>query len=254
MQKAVLINMQALKFDLWGNTAFFKKPDVNSYAYFTYNNIPKISLLGILGSIIGLNGYRQQKNDKYPEFYSELKNLKVSIIPLADKGYFSKKIQVFNNTTGFYNKDVKRLPCSLNVREQWLNNPKWQIYILDNNSIDRKIFNRITEYILDRKCEFIPYLGKNNHPANIDKCKIVELNSVNDINYIDSLFDNNSIILGRETKGGTPYQYVESLPVKLDETDNSYTFETLTFTNLNILKYSSNAIVYKHSDKVLYFF
>lgn len=36
---------EAIRFELWGNTAFFKKPDVNEYVYFTYNNIHKIALL-----------------------------------------------------------------------------------------------------------------------------------------------------------------------------------------------------------------
>lgn len=41
--------MDAIKFTLRGNTAFFKKPDVNSYYYFTYGCIHKVALLGILG-------------------------------------------------------------------------------------------------------------------------------------------------------------------------------------------------------------
>ena len=59
---------KAIKFKLSGKTAFFKKPDVNEYAYFTYNNIHKIALLGMLGAVIGLGGYNQQKENKYPEF------------------------------------------------------------------------------------------------------------------------------------------------------------------------------------------
>ena len=40
--------MKALKFTLSGETAFFKKPDVNTYLYFTYGNIHKIALLGLI--------------------------------------------------------------------------------------------------------------------------------------------------------------------------------------------------------------
>ena len=67
--------MDALKFTLKGKTAFFKKPDVNTYFYFTYGNIHKVAILGVLGAVLGLKGYNnQEKNNEYPEF---MKNLKV---------------------------------------------------------------------------------------------------------------------------------------------------------------------------------
>ena len=72
--------MKAIKFNLSGKFAHFKKPDVNSYAYFTYSHIHKIAVLGILGSILGLKGYNQfePKEMKYPEFYEKLKDFKIS--------------------------------------------------------------------------------------------------------------------------------------------------------------------------------
>ena len=41
--------MEVLRFSLSGKTAFFKKPEVNTYYYFTYGNIHKVALLGIFG-------------------------------------------------------------------------------------------------------------------------------------------------------------------------------------------------------------
>uniref|UniRef100_UPI003AF8E80C CRISPR-associated protein Cas5 n=1 Tax=Campylobacter fetus TaxID=196 RepID=UPI003AF8E80C len=67
--------MRAVSFKLSGKFAHFKKPDVNEYAYFTYNNIPKPTLLGLLGAIIGLKGYAQKtykdKKDKKSLFNNE---------------------------------------------------------------------------------------------------------------------------------------------------------------------------------------
>ena len=60
--------MEAISFILSGKTAHFKKPDVNSYAYFTYNNIHKPALLGLLGAVLGLKGYAQ--------LFDEVENLK----------------------------------------------------------------------------------------------------------------------------------------------------------------------------------
>lgn len=51
--------MKAISFKLSGKTACFRKPDVNVYTYFTYNNIHKPALLGLLGAIVGFGGYTQ---------------------------------------------------------------------------------------------------------------------------------------------------------------------------------------------------
>ena len=42
--------MEAVRFTLSGRTAFFKKPEVNAYYYFTYSQIHKIALMGMFGA------------------------------------------------------------------------------------------------------------------------------------------------------------------------------------------------------------
>ena len=49
--------MRSLKFIISGKTAFFKVPEVNAVHYFTYGNIHKPALLGILGAVAGYGGY-----------------------------------------------------------------------------------------------------------------------------------------------------------------------------------------------------
>ena len=97
--------VQAIKFELSSNMGIIKKPDSNE-TYYTYNYPHKIMLLGILGAIIGLNGYNYTAFQKYlgqnvenelPEFYTKLCNLKISIVPSFTETYFRKKIQTFNN-------------------------------------------------------------------------------------------------------------------------------------------------------------
>ena len=84
--------MQALKFTLSGKTAFFKRPEVNTYYYFTFGNIHKVALLGIFGAILGYQGYNN--TIELPEFYQKLKDIKSSILPHNKKGYFSKKYSI----------------------------------------------------------------------------------------------------------------------------------------------------------------
>lgn len=226
--------MEAIYFNLSGKTAFFKKPDVNVYAYFTYNNIHKIALLGLLGAVAGFAGYNNQgKDERYPEFYEKLKLLKTSIIPKGDRGYFSKKIQVFNNSVGYASKEEGG---NLIVREQWIENPQWDIYILDDGSIDNSAFEILKNNLLEQKCAYMPYLGKNDHPAKISNAKIVELEPCTEVEYIDSLFPEDSAVLDDNPydDNESVYLYREMLPYDLDDIYNSYLFKSMVFTNLYI--------------------
>lgn len=229
--------MRALRFILGGKTACFRKPDVNAYAYFTYNNIHKPAFFGLLGSVIGFGGYTQlfEKNrtfkkgqlgydEGYPEFYEKLKDLKVAITPLAPNGYFSKKIQTFNNSVGYASYEKGG---NLIVREQWLENPSWQILILDDES---EVFQKISEYLLVGKSVFIPYLGKNDHPAKIDDVKMIELSAPFG-NYIDSLFIKNFDKLAFAKEDEMPYLFEEVAPMRLQKDYHFYEYETLVFTN-----------------------
>lgn len=254
--------MDALSFEIGGKTAIFKKPDVNSYAYFTYNNIHKPALLGIFGAIIGLAGYNKLYeqnrglkkgqlgyNDGFPEYYEKLKDLKVSIIPLSNskenRGYFTKKIQTFNNSVGYASFEQGG---NLVVREQWLENPKWQIIILDNQS---EVFKKIKDYLLNKKTEFIPYLGKNDHPANIKNVEEISLDKnlyLEQGLYIDSLFIQNGEIDGYEKEGEVPFLFKEVSPISLEKDLHFYEYKTLCFTNIEIDKKPENCFSYKNKN------
>lgn len=250
--------MKALSFEISGKTAIFKKPDVNSYAYFTYNNIHKPVLLGILGAIIGLDGYtklydenrglKEGKlgyNDGFPDYYEKLKDLKVSIVPLVKNGYFSKKIQTFNNSVGYSSQE---LGGNLIVREQWLENPKWKIIILEN---DTEEYKKIKEYLLNKKAVYIPYLGKNDHFANIDFVKEIELSDnlyLDEGLYIDSLFIKNGKIDGYEKEGELPFIFQEVSPISLQKDFHFYEYETLCFTNCELDEKPENCFSFENKN------
>ncbi len=239
---------KAIKFKLFGKTAFFKKPEVNEYAYFTYNNIHKIALLGMLGAIIGLGGYNQQNEKTYPEFYEKLKDLKIAIVPNKKlKGIYPKKIQVFNNSVGYASNEEGR---NLIVREQWLENPSWTIYLYNDEVVDEKIYNKLREYLLERKTVYIPYLGKNDHPATITEVEEIELKKEK-LDYIDSIFLENIEIDDFDSVDELPYLVKEIQPIKLQEQYNFYEYETFIYTNY-YLKNTING--YKDEDVNLYFF
>lgn len=246
--------MDALKFTLSGKTAFFKKPDVNTYYYFTYGNIHKVALLGMLGAISGYKGYNQQEAEgtTYPEFYEKLKNIKVGIVPKNENGYIPKKVQVFNNSVGYASKEMGG---NLIVKEQWLESPKWDIYILIQGEVEKELVDRILNF----RTSYIPYLGKNDHIADIKEVELIrDIEKVSNVSKISSLFikDNfKSLIVEDEFDDEyiSPYKYEEMLPIDLEETTNKYDLETFIYTNskLECIKVS---LVYDCNGNIIFFF
>ena len=229
--------MKALKFLLRGKTAFFKQPDVNTYCYYTYGCIHKVALLGIFGAVMGYGGYNHQdKNQTYPEFYEKLKDLKISICPLNEKGYIPKKVQTFNNSVGYASKEEGG---NLIVKEQWLENPSWEIAFLIEDAVSEALAERLVNF----RFTFIPYLGKNDHAAQIEQVEVVEASPLSDRENlkISSLFPSEAGSL-QSVKGAralmqqqeAPFKYEERLPVSLEPVCNQYETRPMTFTNQRV--------------------
>lgn len=266
--------MEILKFKLSGKSAFFKKPEVNTYCYFTYGNIHRIALLGILGAILGYKGYSQMKDilsikeeidlkPAYPEFYEKLKELKIAILPLNPKGVITKKIQIFNNSTGAGSKELDKknkieYGVNLIVKEQWLENPKWEICIL----LDCEEAKKIKEAIQNHKCEFYPYLGTNDHFADIEYLGVEEAQPIKQDDYrVDSFMvkdniefiEKNSrqlrkILSEDEIESYSQFKYEEALPKSIDAEVNNYELERFVYTN-GFVKFLDGKQVYSISNK-----
>lgn len=254
---------ESIKFDLKAKTAIIRKPESNEI-YYTYNFPHKIMILGILGAIIGLNGYNYyalKKNlgedvEEMPEFYTKLQHLKIAIIPKIQEHNFSRKIQTFNNSVGYASKEEGN---NLVVKEQWLENPCWQIYILENESAE---YTKIKEYLLQKKCEYIPYIGKNDHFADIKNVEMVQVEEAKNSSKIDSIFKEKIIdgeledfdeILAFSYEGKQKYSYKEVLPTELNAQIGYQKFEPFLFTNkeVNIREIKN---LYQVNDMVLYYF
>ena len=230
---------EVLKFTLKGPDATIRKPESNN-TYFTYNNVHKIMLLGILGAIIGENGYNynqfvteisKSKKKTLPDFYNNLQSIKIGIVPNSEFVY-----------------------------EQYLENPSWDIYILLDGSEKSK---KIKDYLINNKCEYIPYIGKNEHFADISKVEILNaekcskvygiVNSIftdNKFEYIEDEFDFNMF---DDTNNDIKFEYKEIMPTSLDE-DIGYTnFKEFIFTNKEI-NIDNATCIYKVADKYIYFF
>lgn len=230
--------MEALCFTLSGKTAFFKKPEVNTYVYFTYGNIHKVALLGIFGAILGYGGYTQQFNETgktrqlkegYPDFYEKLQGVNVSIIPNAPSGFIRKKIQVFNNSVGYASKEQGG---NLIVKEQWLEDPSWDVYVL----LDCDEAKKLCKAILKKSCVYIPYLGKNDHFADITSVCVKKADAQDcGKAKVASLFPRENGV--RQVSNNfwdderATFQYEEKLPVQLDAWTNNYILRSFIYTD-----------------------
>ena len=226
--------MDILKFTLSGKQAMFKKPDVNSVYYYTYGQIHKPALIGLFGAVLGYAGYSQMdKADQYPVYYQKLKELQVSISPNADKGYFAKKIVSFNNSVGYASREQGG---NLIVKEQWIEEPSWDIFVL----LDCDEAEKLADYMVAKKCIYIPYLGKNDHPADITQV-MTFAGSVNaNPTSLDCLFPKNKAQIDSEADMfdgvENPFKYEEALPIRLDAETNQYVLEKFIYTNMTLQK------------------
>lgn len=250
------MEQKAIRFTLSGAAACFRKPDVNEKVYFTYNNIHRVALLGLLGAILGLKGYRNhslfgETAKEFPEFYELLQPLQVAIIPNALRGYFTKKVQYFNNSVGYASKETGG---NLMIYEQWLENPSWTIYLLPGN-LPEALWNQLLTCLIKQRCTYIPYLGKNDFPAVISEvsvCSLLPWAGGGEL-YIHSLFAGDlALIDDSETMDdSSPYIFSEYAPVALQPEHNFYIVTRLIYTNCAVRPLDKT--LYCDASRVLYF-
>lgn len=252
-----MMKIQAVKFRLSGEAACFRKPDVNEQVYFTYNNIHRVALLGLLGAILGLKGYRNhrlfgEEQKGFPEFYEKLAGLKVALIPEAKRGYFTKKVQYFNNSVGYASKEAGG---NLMVFEQWLEKPVWTVY-LTMGTVTVEIWNKLVEYLTKQKCMYIPYLGKNDFPAIIENVESCDLDSIEQdgVIFVNSLFggDLDAIDDSETLEDQAAYLFSERAPIALQPEHNFYIFQQLLYTNCAVKQVKGELL--QDGNRVLCFF
>ncbi|AEB77226.1 CRISPR-associated protein Cas5 [Clostridium botulinum] len=236
--------MKGFKFNVSGKTAFFRKSDINQHINFSYSNIHKPCILGLLGAIIGLD------KDKY---YHALKHLRIAIVP--NKSYFNKSIQVYNNTTKFGNKSLNN-PTTLNIREQWLEDVSWYIYVITED--DDITYDKIYEYIKEFKSVYNIYLGRKEHIANVRFIEDIDIEDIHDdIAQINSLFPYSII---KDIEANKPeycedrisYFLKETMPIGYDD-KGLYDYDTLVHTNHEIYELNNTNNIYKINNNILYF-
>jgi len=238
-----------ISIDLKAPFGFLKKPDINEgggkQLYLTFNLLHKPALLGILGAIVGLSGYRKLK--ELPQYYRELNDLLVGIQPLnTSKGNFVKTIVHYKNGVGYASLEVGG---NLIIAEQILIQPAFRCYFLleMENSLHQKLDN----YLRESQAEYLPYLGKNEfslwwegyfehsaEPFSFDRnYRMVTIfrkgeqlvKEMREKSGNDGLF-----LFDSTTEPG--FIYFEELPVGFDEKLMQYKREVFAYTNYTLRK------------------
>ena len=129
-------------FSLSGKFAHFNFPFTNKkYLKKSYSLLPRTTLLGIFGAILGMNGF-QNFNNRLPEYYQKLQHIPMSI---CLNNYLVKELIKYNSLNSF----ADNSPNGDNVimQEEILLNPKYRILLIldDSNEIDSKIISVLSE-------------------------------------------------------------------------------------------------------------
>lgn len=234
--------MEILKFRLKGKNAFFKVPEVNTYYYFTYGNIHKVAFLGMFGAIMGYQGY-EHKYERYPEFYEKLKDIQISVMPEPKHGYFQKKIQFYNNTVGYASQEMGG---NLIVKEQWLEQPDWTVCVLIQDPESEKL----ADFMANRRCIYTPYLGRNNHLADIGEVEIVNAQTVAcEEKNLHSLVPEDVVEFDLDEM---TFKYSEYLPIGLKEATNLYEVKKFILTDAEMVQCKKD--VYQIGEKNIVFY
>jgi CRISPR-associated protein Cas5h len=205
----------------------------------------KPALLGILGAIIGLSGYRKLK--VFPEYYIKLKDLPVGIQPLnANKGNFTKTVLHYKNGVGYASYEPGG---NLIVAEQILIEPSYRCYLLLDTQ--NHIHDKLDIYLQKYQAEYLPYLGKNEFSIWWESYREYnyELFGYADNYKVATIFRKAETLVKemREQTSEMPflfestvaepeYLYFEELPIGFDENLMQYRREMFAYTNFILRK------------------
>lgn len=235
MQKLVSVDLKA-------DFGFFRKPDANAGINLSYNMIHKPALLGFLGAIVGLEGYKEL--GKLPAYAIALRDVQIGIEPLGhEKGNFAKTVVKYSNTIGYANKGATYL-----TEEAMLITPSYRCYILLD--LENEYHTTLYEYLQAGKAEYLPYFGKNEFYAWWDKDTFKEYEFVANPEktssfQIKTLFTKKAKTINSQKEEAVfdftnfdteeaTYIYFERLPIGFDNQLRQYDLGDFVFTTFKI--------------------
>ncbi|EHP85063.1 type I-B CRISPR-associated protein Cas5b [Methanotorris formicicus] len=172
--------MKVLVFDIWGDYGHFKKIYTTT-SPLTYDIIPKTTIYGILGAVLGFDKEKYLKH-----INADTTNIALRILSPIKKVNFALNLI---NTKGNYFIPIKKKGHEprTQIRFEMLKNPKYRIYV---NLRDDELHNKLKELLKEHKTIYTPYMGISEMIANfkyIGEFEVVKLKS-------DDFVEVNSVI------------------------------------------------------------
>ena len=148
--------MKILVFDIWGDYGHFKKIYTTT-SPLTYDIIPKTTIYGILGAILGFD-----KNEYLLYINKNTVNIALRILnPIKKVNFASNLINTKENC--FIPIKKKGHEPRTRIRFEMLKNPKYRLYV---NIKDDKLYNKLKKLLEEHKTIYTPYLGISELIAN----------------------------------------------------------------------------------------
>ena len=243
--------MRALKFTLWGDYAFFRKPEYNNFvneghSFITFNQIPKTYILGILGGILGLPSITEEFNKN--NFYQTLKDVNISIVP--QKAHFLKETHKYLDSSGMFFLDKRE---NLIINEELLIKPQWDIFVLEGFELHEKL----KDDLFNKKSKTHIFLGKNEFFANIENVSEIDVTKAQ---IEDRFVEIKSMFVAKDLEKDDllesdeyPYLYKEYLPISYN-LDSKYNYDLFYFTNQPVNKEKVKSELYYCNNDLISFF
>ncbi|HSA05820.1 MAG TPA: type I-B CRISPR-associated protein Cas5b [Candidatus Gastranaerophilales bacterium] len=193
--------MKALKFEIWGEFAHFRKPYTTS-SPLTFPFPTRPALAGIISAIIGLpkNNDTCQNEQSYIGIClkNSVKKMRLGINLSLAPGVSAMK-------TGYYDvqKQSNRMP---QIRYEYLKDPYYIVYFSHE---DETIYNKLKEHLQNHTSVYTPYLGISEH--------IADFKFISELNLQEKQADSAVYIHSVINK-----KYVKPNSIELDYEDSEY--------------------------------
>lgn len=230
--------MKGLKFNISGKWGHFKIPYTNNNPQ-TYSIIPKTAILGMLGSVCGID--RKDMKDMFPILS---KSFEYSVVLNNRVEKVSKSIY----TTNLSNYKDKRRANSTPKPIELIKNVDFDIILIlkIEDEISLNIFNKFEIYIKNEISVYNTYLGQTEY-----FCDIKYLESVEDVIEISGLFETRGFVdnvkltkFDIENFDEDSIIYSENIPISQTSDWYNDVYKDLKFSNHKLLS-EGNHILFK---------
>lgn len=108
--------------------------------------------------------------------------------------------------------------------------------------MDSEESQKIADALLNKRCVYLPYLGSNDHPADISDVCMISGQQEHHPAYISSMYIKQYVEMDMQDEDDEWFKYEEMLPIGLDKELNMYVYEKMAFSDMKVLNCNSDSV------------